>query len=160
MSKFNRGNTRAHKLTPLQVHEIREKYAREGRTQASLAREYKVVPETVGRIVRGETWQQFEAIETNFAIEARMVRAVEPKMQSDAAASLERFKKMQGIIDPPSPAAFSGYPIYILPEDTDPAVLDRFLGAVHKEVVTATIKAEKAKAIDNELDNLVKGEKE
>jgi len=153
MSKFNRGNTRAHKLTPLQVHEIREKYAREGRTQASLAREYRVVPETVGRIVRGETWQQFEAIETNFAIEARMVRAVEPRMRSDAEASLERFKKMMGIEDPP-PA--SPVPL-VYTEDTK--TLDESFGFQRLMNEAAKSKT-KEMNVDNELDNLVKGDED
>ena len=149
MSKFNRGNTRAHKLTPLQVHEIREKYAREGRTQASLAREYRVVPETVGRIVRGETWQQFEAIETNFAIEARMVRAVEPRMRSDAEASLERFKKMMGIEDPP--------PIPLVHSE-DVKELDSSPG--FQRLMKEAAKLKTKDKLDNELDNLVKGERD
>lgn len=45
------------KLTPEQVVEIRRLYFQEHWTQARLARRFQITIGTVGRIVRGETWQ-------------------------------------------------------------------------------------------------------
>lgn len=55
---FSRGNVRAGKLTPETVMEIREEYNR-GVTQGYLARKHHVSVITIGRIVRGETWQDY-----------------------------------------------------------------------------------------------------
>ena len=49
-------NTKAAKLTPSQVVEIRTRYA-EGETQAHLSRVFGVGVQQIGRIVRGEAWQ-------------------------------------------------------------------------------------------------------
>lgn len=57
MGKFNRGNSKAAKLNAEKVHEILEKYNSQGYTQARLCREYGVGVNTIGRIVRGESWQ-------------------------------------------------------------------------------------------------------
>lgn len=57
MTAFNRGNTRAAKLTAEQVLEIRDKYLNHGYSQARLCREFQVSINTIGRIVREETWQ-------------------------------------------------------------------------------------------------------
>ena len=59
MAKFSRHNSRASKLTAEQVVEIRNKYWKENWTQARLARFYGVTEGTVGRIVRGTSWQAF-----------------------------------------------------------------------------------------------------
>lgn len=58
IGKFGRGNLRAAKLDPEVVYQMREEYAL-GATQGSLARKYQVSIGTVGRIVRGESWQQY-----------------------------------------------------------------------------------------------------
>jgi hypothetical protein len=55
---FKQQNSRAAKVTSTQVYDIRRRYA-EGETQASLAREYKLSVNQIGRIVRGEAWGQF-----------------------------------------------------------------------------------------------------
>jgi len=57
MGKFLRGNIKAAVLTAELVREIRHKYHILGYTQGQLAREYQINVNTVGRIVRGETWQ-------------------------------------------------------------------------------------------------------
>lgn len=44
------------KLTTEQVREMRQKYL-DGVTQSTLSKEYKVNVSHVGRIVRGEIWQ-------------------------------------------------------------------------------------------------------
>lgn len=54
-----RNNTRAAKLTPEQVYAIRCEYSA-GTTQRALAHLYNVSTETIGRIVRGDTWRQFD----------------------------------------------------------------------------------------------------
>ena len=57
MTQFQRGNTRAAKLSNLDVLELRQKYFDEGWSQAALSRHYGVNINTVGRIVRGESRQ-------------------------------------------------------------------------------------------------------
>lgn len=71
--KFGRSNTRSAKLSPTEVLDIRIKFA-DGATQGSLAREYGVTVGTIGRITRGETWQQFTKVESQREIEEREMR--------------------------------------------------------------------------------------
>jgi len=59
MAKFHRHHTKAAKLTAEKVLEIRRLYHEENRTQASLAREFEVTDGTIGRIVRGTSWQAY-----------------------------------------------------------------------------------------------------
>lgn len=61
MTKFSRHNTRSAKLTAAQVLELRQKYAA-GMSQSELSREFQVTIGTIGRIVRGESWQNFQRI--------------------------------------------------------------------------------------------------
>jgi hypothetical protein len=58
MTKFSKGSLAAAKLTPSQVMEMRELY-NERWTQGALARRYGISVVQVGRIVRGESWQQY-----------------------------------------------------------------------------------------------------
>jgi hypothetical protein len=57
MTKFTSGNTRASKLSGIQVYEIREKWNARTHTQDALSREYQVSIGTIRNIVRGVTWQ-------------------------------------------------------------------------------------------------------
>ena len=57
MTKFFSRNTRAAKVTAAIVLEIRKKYQEYGMTQADLSREYRLSTVQIGRIVRGESWQ-------------------------------------------------------------------------------------------------------
>ena len=57
MSGFRQGHSHSKKLSNEQVWEIKDKYFNRGYTQAALCREYGVVRETIGRIVRGESRQ-------------------------------------------------------------------------------------------------------
>jgi hypothetical protein len=57
--KFRLGNLRAAKLTPEEVVEIRERYWQDGETQSSLCHKYGVTIGTIGRVVRGETFQDY-----------------------------------------------------------------------------------------------------
>ena len=61
MSKFVRGNSRAAVLTAEMVREIRHKYTNLNYSQGRLARDYQVNVNTIGRIVRWETWQEVPA---------------------------------------------------------------------------------------------------
>ena len=58
--KFNQGHLKSAKLTPSQVLELRQAYV-QGATQGSLARRYRVSVGTIGRIVRGESWQSYDS---------------------------------------------------------------------------------------------------
>ena len=81
MSKFQRGHTRAAKLTAEHVYRIRQMYD-EGWSQGRLAREFNMSVGHIGRIVRGESWNS----------QAKPL----PKMASDEeiAASAERVAKL------------------------------------------------------------------
>ena len=59
MSKFSRGHTKAAKLTATQVLEIRELY-NQGFTQGALSKQFHISVVQIGRIVRGEVWQQYQ----------------------------------------------------------------------------------------------------
>lgn len=59
MSGFGRSNTRAGKLNPEKVRQLRERYAM-GETQNALGKAFGISTNQVGRIVRGESWGGFE----------------------------------------------------------------------------------------------------
>lgn len=59
MAQFSKYHTRAAKLLPEQVVQIRELYHKFNRSQASLSREFGVTEGTIGRIVRGTSWQAY-----------------------------------------------------------------------------------------------------
>ena len=62
MTAFAQGNRRASKLSMSDVQEIRRLYS-EGRvTQGSLSRQFHVSVIQIGRIVRGEVWQQLPVL--------------------------------------------------------------------------------------------------
>jgi hypothetical protein len=61
MTKFRLGNTRASKLTPLQVIAMRKEWAARTHTQAELARKYLVSIGTVRNVIYGLTWQNLPA---------------------------------------------------------------------------------------------------
>lgn len=56
LNSFGRGNRKASKVTAVQVEGMRRKYE-QGMTQRELALEYRLSIGQVGRIVRGESWQ-------------------------------------------------------------------------------------------------------
>ena len=62
MSAFTQQNSKASKLSASEVVEIRRLYL-EGMTQGALCREFGVSIVTIGRIVRGETWQKLPVAE-------------------------------------------------------------------------------------------------
>jgi hypothetical protein len=76
MNRFRRGNVTASKLSPSEVHRMRELY-NSGVTQGALSREFKVSVGQVGRIVRGEVWQEYGVPESSSEVEHREVKALE-----------------------------------------------------------------------------------
>jgi hypothetical protein len=59
MTKFRLGNIRNAKLTPEEVVEIRERYWHGMESQGALCRAYNVSRDTIGRVVRGESFQEY-----------------------------------------------------------------------------------------------------
>jgi len=59
--KFHVKNSKAAKLTASQVIEIRRLYAESDATQGQIARDFEISAVQVGRILRGESWQQLPA---------------------------------------------------------------------------------------------------
>lgn len=57
-TQFRKGNISRAKLTPVQVQDIRERFA-QGATQGALAREFRVSIGQIGRITRGEAWLDY-----------------------------------------------------------------------------------------------------
>jgi len=74
LNSFGRGNRKASKVTAVQVEGMRRKYE-QGMTQRELALEYRLSIGQVGRIVRGESWQDTGA--ARGYVEREAWRAVE-----------------------------------------------------------------------------------
>lgn len=72
-NNFYYRNTKAAKLTPGKVAEIKRLYGM-GRTQSALSREYQVTVGQIGRIVRGESWQGIAAEPSQEEIDASWAR--------------------------------------------------------------------------------------
>lgn len=89
MSKSQRGNTRAAKLTNAQVMEVRQRYA-EGETQGALCRAFGMSVVQIGRIVRGESRRNLPVVKG------------EHEMELEARASAERMAAMHGLSLPPT----------------------------------------------------------
>jgi len=97
MSKFIRGNTRAAKLSPEQVYEIRDKWANQGWTQARLCREYGVTVNTISRICSGQTHQHVPdatAPPTEDEVQASYRRLV-AQLNADAAPMAKEIRAGQ-----------------------------------------------------------------
>lgn len=88
MKKFTLNNRHASRLTENQVLEIRERY-RTGRvTQGVLSREYGVSIVQIGRIVRGEVWQNVIPEVTDDEIRASAERLM--KVQNATVSMREK----------------------------------------------------------------------
>lgn len=68
--KFTLGHRRSAKLKPGQVLEIRRLYSEENWTQGRLAREFGMSVGQIGRIVRGEQWQDYHQIPTDQEVDS------------------------------------------------------------------------------------------
>lgn len=80
MTKFSQGNLRAAKLADEDIWELRRRYAA-GESQASLARDYKLHINTVGRIVRGESRQRVPQPEDHGAAQRRLLELQDQRSQ-------------------------------------------------------------------------------
>lgn len=107
---FRMGHIKAARLSPVEVLAIREAYDA-GMTQRELCWKYNVSIMTIGRIVRGETWQQYGGPGTHPGAtrrpiaqvlhedaEDRMIdqrlRDTPPPSDAEIAASLARLREM------------------------------------------------------------------
>src|SRR4051812_49228482 len=72
---FNQGNTKAGKLTAVEVLEIREKYATGLYTYDRLALEYGVATNTIRSIVKGTSWQQVPMITPQHVVDDAALRS-------------------------------------------------------------------------------------
>lgn len=107
---FSMNNTRAGRLTPVQVLKIRELYDA-GMTQRELCWRYNVSIMTIGRIVRGESWKQYggpgthpgatrlptavhEAWDAQDKLIEQSLRGAPPPSDAEIAASLARLREM------------------------------------------------------------------
>lgn len=63
MSAFTRHNSKASKLSGTEVLEIRRLYQLGTFSQGELSRQFQVSVVQIGRIVRGESWQQYQVPE-------------------------------------------------------------------------------------------------
>ena len=108
---FRPGNTRNAKLMPADVLEIRELYWQQNWTQGALARRYHVNVMTIGRIVRGETWQHlggvgYHAAATEAPVEQRLYEAAEDQHalgaapEPDGAAIAASLAKLNTLLPP------------------------------------------------------------
>lgn len=95
MAVFQQGNKRARKLSVTEVQEIRKLYAEGYKTQGQLSREFSVSVIQIGRIVRGEVWQ-------DIPVAAETLSPGELKDVMDRALALQKSLIAEGKI-PPSP---------------------------------------------------------
>lgn len=92
-SSFRRGNISAAKLTPSQVLSIRQRY-NDGESQGALAREFAVSVGQIGRIVRGEVWQDYSQPEAPSTFEHR--RATPPSDDDITQSAMRLEELLQG----------------------------------------------------------------
>lgn len=88
---FRQSNTRAAKLRPQDILDIRTRYA-SGETQGRLSRDYQISLGQIGRIVRGESWQQLPTQRTDQDIQMEMVNSPPPD-DDTINASLDKLRQ-------------------------------------------------------------------
>ena len=108
MPAFQKSNRRASKLSVPEVQEIRHLYNQGRLTQGDLSRRFGVSVIQIGRIVRGEVWQQLPTLEHLMSqgelkeSAARMLEMQE-KLQAESAAKLQadaaELKKADGFLE-------------------------------------------------------------
>jgi len=110
MGKFSQNNL---KLTNGDVYAIREKYATGNYSYGRLAREYGVVSETIGRIVRQETRNRVAVPIEKVDVEemAERFRQLQMKLNSEAqklpiAKEIAASKQLDSLLDPDRAAKF------------------------------------------------------
>lgn len=96
MTKFRRRNFANAKLLPEDIVMIRRRY-NAGETQGSLSREYRMSIGTIGRIVRGESWQDIPAPAHPDEIGLETARASNANVSdAEIQASLAKLQKLMG----------------------------------------------------------------
>jgi hypothetical protein len=145
---FRSGNSRASKIAPAQVLDLREKYA-QGRTQGSLAREYRLSVGQVGRIVRGESWQQFETVATDhdLRVEGAMRRqafaAEVPQQELDTSAQ-KLFAQLDADVKPRAVPSLLDRPPT---EDEDQAAANRTQDRLDSVVIKPSLDKQASEAL-------------
>lgn len=105
MSIFQQGHTKAGKLTLASVAEIRQLYG-QGATQGHFCRAFGFSINTIGRIVRGETWSQGAELRepTEEEIKASQLRTIAMMKQLEREKAFEAehaSPPFAGLISPP-----------------------------------------------------------
>lgn len=106
--KFTRANVKASKLEPQQVVEIYRRRAA-GETQGALARDFQISIGQIGKICRGEVWQELyrrfteglplqpKELDMHFALQGlNQERLVGEELKQAARASLEKTLELLG----------------------------------------------------------------
>lgn len=93
--KHTTGNKRSAKLTPSEVIEMRRLYSEEGWTQGRCARHFGISVGQVGRIVRGEHWQEYTQPPTQQEIDARSI--ANPRSEGEVEASQVKLAELLSI---------------------------------------------------------------
>ena len=88
MAKFHRKNGASAKLTASMVLDMRAEYA-EGATQGDLSRKYEISVVQVGRIVRGESWQNLPIDLSPAAKQQQLLRSLEAAEEAKALGKME-----------------------------------------------------------------------
>lgn len=146
--RFPMGNTKAGKLNGLQVADIRVKYHQEGWSQGRLAREFQVTIGTIGRIVRGETWQNSPHPASNRAAyqEGGHFPLTEEQLNIAAKASEARLLKMldmeQAPVSAPPPTESWDQALAASEPTEQSSGLDRFQAEIERLAPGAEARAE------------------
>jgi len=96
MPNFSQGNRRASKLSFPEVAEIRRLYAQGVITQGDLSRRFGVSVIQIGRIVRGEVWQQLPVMDRGMSegeLKESAERMLALQQSLTGAAKLEQVAK-------------------------------------------------------------------
>lgn len=90
MPEFHKGNKRAvRKLTATQVYDIRLLYRRGDCTQGELARDFGVSVIQIGRITRGEVWQEIKLPPSDRDVEESMRRMLQVQEETQGLSKLQ-----------------------------------------------------------------------
>lgn len=88
--KFQLKHTRAAKLTLADVRSIRRKWGSGAWTQSALCREYGVTINTIGRIVRGESWADVESDASTEEVQEMGIRMAREAISAEQYSRLDR----------------------------------------------------------------------
>lgn len=93
MPKKVAGGARSGPLSEMDVVDIRVKYWQLNYTQGQLAREKRVTINTIGRIVRGETWQEVggpgSAIAERQEVEEKLIAHAEANAPAENSSEIQ-----------------------------------------------------------------------